>query len=201
MVRRVAEADEYAHVFLDLQGHVAFLGDPGLQEACREVRGAIGGFQGIGQIHFRGFVHHACVLESLRQPEMCNGVRANEDFEGVQSIRQRAQLSCDCAGSESAADGLLGVVEHCEGVGSGADGWVEHDHVVVCEGQRLAESGAEELACKPCLGAHDFDWGVVHSSLLPQAGVVGPEELLVEVQPWIALLSDARGVYGADSAF
>ena len=75
---------------------------------------------------------------------------------------------------------------------SGADGGIEDADVVVREAEVLVESRAEQLGDEARLGLDHLRGREIDAALLPQVRVVGGEEILVEVQPQVAITSAPR---------
>ena len=92
VIGRIAHTDKHPGILLDLLGAGPFFGELCLQQLGRKIRRLIGRLQRIREIHPRSRVRDIGALEPLGQTQVRHGIRPDQDFEGVQTVSQAAQL-------------------------------------------------------------------------------------------------------------
>ena len=196
IVRGVADAHEDARIALHVLRAGALVVDPRLHHAAQTGR-MVGRLQRVGEVDAGGFAH-AALPQLLRDAEMGDGVRTHQDLEAEEPMRQLLKAVVDHARPVPAAHDGLRVIENAQQISARARRRIQHVHVVVRERVRLVEPRQQQFRREPRLRLHDLDGRVVDAPVVPQAHIVGAQELLVEVDPRVALPVQARSVHRAD---
>ena len=199
VVGRIAEADENRRLALDLLRLLPLARDAGQErlEDRRHVALLMRRGERVGEVDARRLILNACGAQALGDPQVRDGVGSDQQFKGVEPLGQAAQSVRDHPRAAVLARRLLGVLDHRQRIGAGADGRVEDGNLLLGEGAPFAEAGAQQFGRQPHLAAHDLDRREVDAAALAQLFVVGGQELLVEVEPRV-LLVGARQRFGID---
>ena len=78
------------------------------------------------------------------------------------------------------------MLDDTQEIGAGSGGRVESHDIRGGEAERFSQTGDEEIIDQSHLGADDLDRGVVDAGVLAQLGIVGGEEIFVEVEPGVS---------------
>ena len=193
VVGRVAEADQHGNRALHRQRLLALLGD-GPEEKPQLRRLGMRAFQGIRQVDMRavGRQRRAPVSQRTADAQLAHRIGAGQKLEAVKVPRQRRCLPRHRARALFGLDAAQGVRNDAQQVGPGAHGRVEGDDARIGEAQWPAQTPRQECVHQTDLGADHRERRVVDARILAQPGIVGGEEILVEMKPRVARPGERR---------
>ena len=157
-------------------------------------------FQRIAQVDvgaLRG-QFRAVVSQGAGHAQLGDGVGADHQLEAVQVPGQRARLSRNRARALLGLHPRQGVFDDGEQIGAGPGGGIERHYVGGGKAALPAEALDQQLVDQPDLGANHLHRRVVGSCILAQLGIVGCQEVLVEVEPGILGARKRGGRHDAD---
>ncbi len=199
-VGRVAENGGDPPVSLDLSGGTSFFCQ---NSAVAEQGGGrfvdVRGLQRVGEHDLGDELGSGCSGEHSRQLDQAfsdaqvrEGVRPWEELEREQVARQcRGNLRR--AGLPALVEGCLAcLVDNGQRIGAAAAGRVEGGHLRRGVPKRSSEPSPQDLVDETDLAPDDLAGRVVDAGLQSGGGVVGGEEVLVEVEPRLSARVGAR---------
>ena len=127
----------------------------------------VGRLERVGQEHREAVLGQLAPVgqHALRQAELRDGVRADEDLEPVEVPRHRRGPLLPRSGAERLLGRLSAVLERGEQVRPGSHGRVEHDDAGIGEAEIEVEPLAQELRDERDLRFHHFGGRVVDAAL------------------------------------
>ena len=180
VVGRVAQADQDGAPTFDFPRSVVLASEGFVERGVRKPRLPMGRFQRVSQVDQRVSILNTELAQPLREAQLSNSVRSNEDLEGVKARGKIAQGTGNSTRSALIVHRPSGVLEHRDGIGSRTAGGVQHLYTSVSERQWPAEARSQQLSGEPDLRVDNLDGREIHATVPAQFGVVCSEEVLVK---------------------